>query len=68
MKKAQQEVDSFDWEREELNYDTIGKFGYLEACMWEGLRLYPPANRIERESVVPYKLGDTEPVITNGRI
>ncbi|KAI1280327.1 Cytochrome P450 3A8 [Halotydeus destructor] len=52
------EIDTWDSEYE-LNFDTVNSFKYLDAVIWETLRLYPPVSRVERECVADYKLGST---------
>lgn len=52
------EIDSWDHQTE-LNYDNVSTFKYLDAVIWEALRLYPPVARVERESVSDYKLAGT---------
>src|SRR5690349_15845032 len=59
MAKAHKEVDSFDWENEVLNYDTIQKLMYIKAILWETLRMFSLETRLEMQSCAEYKLGDT---------
>lgn len=53
-----QEIDTWNT-KFELNYDTVNGFKYLDAVVWETLRLYPPVSRVERECVADYKLART---------
>lgn len=44
---------------DDINHDTIGQLKYLKCCIFETLRLYPPMERMERQSKTNYQLGDT---------
>lgn len=59
------EVDTWSGEYE-LNYDVVNSFKYLDAVIWETLRLYPPVSRVERECVADYKLADTGICVPKG--
>lgn len=39
------------------NYDTIPKLKYLDQCLTESLRLYPPAFRVDREAMEDVTIG-----------
>lgn len=58
QEKLINEIDSWDHSTE-LNYDMVSTFKYLDAVIWETLRLHPPVARVERESVSDYKLAGT---------
>lgn len=58
QEKLINEIDSWDHQTE-LNYDIVSTFKYLDAVIWETLRLHPPIARVERESVSDYKLAGT---------
>jgi cytochrome P450 family 3 subfamily A len=49
-----QEIDSFS--TQELNFDIIQNCKFLDAVVWETLRLFPPVARVERECTSDYKL------------
>ncbi|UYV82557.1 hypothetical protein LAZ67_21002753 [Cordylochernes scorpioides] len=55
-----EEIDSFySVPDAKLDYDTVKTLPYLEAVISETLRLYPSANRIERQAAASYRLGNT---------
>lgn len=58
QEKLISEIDTWD-SQYEMNYDTVNGFKYLDAVVWETLRLYPPVSRVERECVSDYKLEKT---------
>ena len=43
----------------EIGYDELQQLPYLDACICETLRLFPPIPRVEREANSNFKLGDT---------
>ncbi|XP_076040630.1 cytochrome P450 9e2-like [Oratosquilla oratoria] len=52
----------------ELSYKAIGEAKYLEACLHEALRLYPPGTVIERITTKEYKLPGTDVKIEKGTV
>lgn len=50
-----QEIDAYS--TQEFNFDIVQNCKYLDAVVWESLRLYPPVARVERECTTDYKLG-----------
>jgi cytochrome P450 len=60
--------EAFDENTSEINYDILSKLPYLDACLSETLRLYPPVIRLERSATEDYKLGDTGLVIKKGNL
>jgi cytochrome P450 family 9 len=54
QQKLYNEIISFD---EKLDYDTISRMPYLDACISESLRLNPPFVIIPRKSSEDYPLG-----------
>ena len=58
------EIDSTS--QEPVNFDIINSLKYLDAAVWESLRLFPPVARVERECVADYKLAKTGIVIPSG--
>lgn len=49
--KAYQEVSQLNWE-EDFEMENLRKLTYIKQCIEEGMRLYPPAYYIDRESIV----------------
>lgn len=49
-----QEIDAMS--TQEFNFDMVQNCKYLDAVVWESLRLYPPVARVERECTADYKL------------
>lgn len=52
----------------ELNYESIEDLSFLECCINETLRLFPPLARTEREVKTDYVLGDTGVTIPAGSL
>ncbi|XP_076040658.1 cytochrome P450 6k1-like [Oratosquilla oratoria] len=52
----------------ELNYKAIGEAKYLEACIHESLRLYPPAAITERVATKEYTIPGTDVKIEKGTV
>ena len=59
------EIDTWDSEYE-LNYDVVNSFKYLDACVWETLRLFPPVSRVERVCASDYQLRGTNITVPAG--
>jgi len=55
QEKLVEEVDQY-LKSDEPIIDTINKMPYLNACLEETLRLYPPGTRIERKAVHNFHL------------
>lgn len=51
QEKAYQEISKIDWEKN-LEMEDFRNLGYVKQCIEEGMRLYPPAYYIDRESIV----------------
>ncbi|KAG0429800.1 hypothetical protein HPB47_023286, partial [Ixodes persulcatus] len=67
QERLRKEVDEcFEIHGESLTYDIVSKLDYLNAVVCEGLRMYPPASRLERTPHENYVLGDTGIVIPKG--
>ena len=58
------EIDSTS--QEPVSFDVIHSLKYLDAVVWETLRLFPPVARVERECVTDYKLAKTGIFIPSG--
>ncbi|XP_070209342.1 cytochrome P450 3A5-like isoform X2 [Littorina saxatilis] len=54
LRKAQQEVD----EKGTVNYDSAGELTYVDMCMNEAMRLFPPLFVIDREIDEDVELGE----------
>ncbi|XP_070495511.1 probable cytochrome P450 6d5 [Chironomus tepperi] len=65
QKKAQNEVDEV-FQAFDVTYDAVKNLKYLEACMLEALRKYPPAPIHSRECTKDYKIPNTNLVIQKG--
>ncbi|XP_076040659.1 cytochrome P450 9e2-like isoform X1 [Oratosquilla oratoria] len=52
----------------ELNYKAIGEAKYLEACLHEALRLFPPVPMIDRATTKEYTLPGTDVKIEKGTV
>ncbi len=50
QEKAYQELVGIDWE-EDFEMESLRKIPYIKQCVEEGMRLYPPAYYIDRESI-----------------
>lgn len=50
QEKAYQEVSGIDWENN-LEMEDFRHLSYVKQCVEEGMRLYPPAYYIDRESI-----------------
>lgn len=55
QEKIIQEAESVGFYDDNLSIPTLGKLEYLERCIKESLRLYPPVPVIGRELMVPLK-------------
>lgn len=50
QEKAYQEVAQLDWEQD-FEMEQLRKLSYVKQCVEEGMRMYPPAYYIDRESI-----------------
>lgn len=50
QEKAFEEISKIDWEKN-LEMEDFRNLGYVKLCIEEGMRLYPPAYYIDRESI-----------------
>jgi len=48
QKLAQEEIDSIVEDKKDYSYADIQEMTYLDQCLQESMRLYPPAPRLER--------------------
>ena len=64
QEKLIQEIDSHS--NRDFNYDSINNLKYLDAVVWEALRLYPPIGRVERQCAADHKLEKGNIVIPAG--
>ena len=47
--KLRQNIEEVMQGRDEIDYEAIAEMQYLDQCVNEALRLYPPVSRTERE-------------------
>ncbi|XP_031634047.1 probable cytochrome P450 6d5 [Contarinia nasturtii] len=67
QKRVHEEIDRVIEQHEGLiTYDSLADMKYLEACIDETLRKYPPLSFLTRECVKEYKLPGTDKVIEKG--
>lgn len=66
--KIQEELDREmgDIEFEEMSYEAINSLKYLDCCVDETLRLYPPLSIMFRRCTRDYKIPNTDLVIERG--
>lgn len=50
QEKAYLEVSKIDWDKD-FEMENLKKLSYVKQCVEEGMRLYPPAYYIDRESI-----------------
>ena len=51
-----------------FTYESINELEYLDKLVQETLRKYPPVPRLERQTMVDYKLPDSELIIPKGTL
>ncbi|XP_025085720.1 cytochrome P450 3A6-like [Pomacea canaliculata] len=56
LRKVQEEIDKKIGENE-VDYQVLNELPYLDMCMYESIRLYPPGNLLDRECVEDTVLG-----------
>lgn len=68
QRTVQEEIDQAIRAREsnEVNYDLMMNLKYLESCIDETLRKYPPAPFLIRECTKTYRVPDTDLIIERG--
>ena len=66
QRKAQEEIDKVLATHQNINYDMMMDLKYLECCIDETLRKYPPAPFLIRECSKSYKIPNTELMIAKG--
>jgi cytochrome P450 len=59
QEKAFAEINAIDW-TEGIEMESLRKLGYVKQCIEEGMRLYPPAYYIDRESIIKDEIEDYE--------
>ena len=57
QQKLYNEIVNYQNSEQSIDYDTIRKMEYLDACVSETLRLYNPAIQVERTASEDYSLG-----------
>jgi cytochrome P450 family 6 len=64
QRKVQKEIDTVMQKHDgEITYDNIGDMKYLENCMDEAMRKYPPVPVLIRSCIKDYKIPETDVVI-----
>src|SRR5207247_2048702 len=53
---------------EEIGYEELHRLPYLDACISETLRKYPPVTRLEREANQNVTLGDPDIKLKKGHL
>lgn len=68
QRKVQQEIDVVveNYNSDEVDYELMSQLKYLENCVDETLRKYPPAPFLIRESNKDYRVPNSNQVITKG--
>ncbi|CAG9865478.1 unnamed protein product [Phyllotreta striolata] len=62
--KVRQEIE--DLTKGELTYECLGELKYLQQCIDETLRLYPPVLNLDRVCAKEYQLNNTKSTIGRG--
>ena len=68
QEKLYNEVKTAMGSDKEISYDDLHRLPYLDACISETLRVYPPVIRLEREVNQDFKLGDSEIKLYKGQL
>ncbi|XP_062538793.1 probable cytochrome P450 6d5 [Armigeres subalbatus] len=69
QRKVQEEIDAVTALHDgKLTYDSINEMRYLECCIDETLRKYPPVPVLNRECTQEYKVPGTDIVIEKGTV
>jgi len=67
QRKVQKEIDEILAKHDgKITYDSVSEMKYLESCIDETLRKYPPVPILNRECTIEYKIPDTDVVIEKG--
>jgi cytochrome P450 family 6 len=65
QEKVQDEIDEV-LSTQDVTYEAVLKLKYLDCCMLESLRKYPPVPVLSRECTKDYKIPNTDLVIRKG--
>ncbi|CAG9802511.1 unnamed protein product [Chironomus riparius] len=65
QKKLQDELDEV-YKTQDITYESLINLKYLECCMLEALRKYPPVPILFRECTKDYKIPNTDLVVRKG--
>ncbi|XP_063607463.1 cytochrome P450 9e2-like [Penaeus indicus] len=68
QQRLRQEISEMVEEHGDITYQGIMEAKYLDACIMETLRMYPPGLFLERKCVKEYKIPDTDVTIEPGVI
>ncbi|KAG5681182.1 hypothetical protein PVAND_010640 [Polypedilum vanderplanki] len=68
QRKVQEEIDRVfgDKKFDDLDYEMINNLKYLECCIDETLRLYPPLSILFRTCTKDYKIPNTDLIVEKG--
>lgn len=67
MAKVHKEIDDvMAAHNNELSYNNLSEMKYLESCIDEALRKYPPLPFLTRDCSIPYKIPGTDLLIEKG--
>lgn len=67
QQKVHEEIDK-SMNTEEVTYDSVKSLKYLECCILEALRKYPPVPLLSRYCTADYKIPKTDSVIAKGTV
>jgi len=68
QEKLYKEVVTAMGSEKEISYEDLHRLPYLDACISETLRVYPPVSRLEREVNQDFKLGESEIKLLKGQV
>ncbi|XP_055610461.1 probable cytochrome P450 6d5 [Uranotaenia lowii] len=67
QERAQSEIDSvFSKSNGEPNYESLAQLKFLEGCVFETLRKYPPLSFLNRECIKDYQVPGTDITVEKG--
>lgn len=68
QKKVQVEVDEITTKYPTTNYEALMELKFLDCCIYETLRKYPPAPFLMRECEMDYEVEETSQIIRKGTL
>uniref|UniRef100_A0AAG5D7X0 Cytochrome P450 n=1 Tax=Anopheles atroparvus TaxID=41427 RepID=A0AAG5D7X0_ANOAO len=66
QEKARANIDEVLKKHNTINYEAVHEMKYIEMCINESLRKYPPATTLTRKANQDYRVPGTEHVLTKG--